>query len=58
MGMKDSERDKAVADHLAAMDDEIARLRRAEAALDRRMAAAEQERQALEDETRRRSEDD
>jgi hypothetical protein len=54
--MKDSERDKAVADHLAALDDEIARLRKAEAALDRRLAAAEDERRAMADETQRRIE--
>jgi erythromycin esterase-like protein len=55
--MNDSERDRAVADHLAALDDEIARLRKAEAALDRRLAAAEDERRALADETQRRVED-
>jgi cell division protein FtsB len=51
---RDAERDKAVQDHLAALDDEIARLRRMEAALDRRIAEADDERQAIEDETRRR----
>ena len=46
--MKDSERDDAVESHLDALDDEIARLRKMEAALDRRIAAAEEERRAIE----------
>ena len=53
-GMDDAERDEAVDAHLAALDDEIARLRRMEAALDRRIAEADDERRAIEDETRRR----
>ena len=46
---EDAERDEAVREHLAALDDEIARLRRMEAALDRRIAAADDERRAIED---------
>lgn len=46
--MKDSERDEAVEAHLDALDDEIARLRKMEAALDRRIEAAEEERRAIE----------
>jgi hypothetical protein len=49
---RDRKRDEAVNDHLAALDDEIARLRRMEQALDRRIEAAEDERQAIEDATR------
>jgi phage shock protein A len=52
--MDDAKRDEAVDAHLAALDDEIARLRRMEAALDRRIAEADDERRAIEDETRRR----
>jgi cell division protein FtsB len=50
----DAERDEAVREHLAALDDEIARLRRMEAALDKRIAAADDERRAIEE----RMEDD
>ena len=50
--MEDADRDKAVQDHLAALDDEIARLRKMEAAMDRRIEAAEEERRAIEDATR------
>ncbi|MEA2448955.1 MAG: hypothetical protein QOG63_887 [Thermoleophilaceae bacterium] len=50
--MEDRERDEAVKEHLEALDDEIARLRRMEAAMDRRIAAAEEERRAIEDATR------
>ncbi len=46
---EDAERDEAVREHLAALDDEIARLRRMEAALDRRIAAADDERRAIEE---------
>jgi chromosome segregation ATPase len=46
------ERDEAVKEHLSALDDEIARLRKMEEALDRRIEAAEEERQAIEDATR------
>jgi phage shock protein A len=56
--MDDAKRDEAVDAHLAALDDEIARLRRMEAALDRRIAEADDERRAIEDETRRRGEPD
>jgi phage shock protein A len=52
--MDDAQRDEAVEEHLAALDDEIARLRRMEAALDRRIAEADDERRAIEDEARRR----
>jgi len=44
--MKDAERDAAVEKHLADLDDEIARLRRMEAALDRRLDAWDQDRGA------------
>ena len=54
---RDQKRDEAVRDHLAALDDEIARLRRMEDALDRRIEAAEEERQAIEDATRPRDEE-
>ena len=53
-GRDDAERDEAVESHLAALDEEIARLRRMEAALDRRIAEADDERRAIEDEARRR----
>ena len=51
-GMEDRERDEAVEAHLSALDDEIARLRNMEAAMDRRIADAEAERAAIEDATR------
>jgi hypothetical protein len=50
--MDEDDRDKAVEDHLEALDDEIARLRRMEAAMDRRIAEAEAERRAIEEATR------
>jgi chromosome segregation ATPase len=50
--MEEKDRDEAVKEHLEALDDEIARLRRMEAAMDRRIAAAEDERRAIEDATR------
>jgi hypothetical protein len=53
--MKDTERDEAVRDHLTALDEEIARLRQMEAALDRRIAEADDERQAIQDATRDQS---
>ena len=52
--MEDSERDEAVEAHLSALDEEIARLRRMEAALDRRIEAADEERRAIEEATRPR----
>ena len=48
-GVKDSDRDEAVEAHLGALDDEIARLRKMEAALDKRIAAADAERRAIEE---------
>jgi phage shock protein A len=51
-GMEEPDRDKAVEEHLEALDDEIARLRRMEAAMDRRIAEAEAERRAIEEATR------
>ena len=51
-GVEESDRDEAVKEHLEALDDEIARLRRMEAAMDRRIAAAEDERRAIEDATK------
>jgi hypothetical protein len=44
---RDAERDAAVAKHLEALDDEIARLRRLEAAMDQRIADAEDERREI-----------
>ncbi|MEA2428202.1 MAG: hypothetical protein QOF37_1830 [Thermoleophilaceae bacterium] len=54
--MEDEERDAAVEDHLKALDGELARLRKLEAAMDRRIEEAEEERRAIEDQARRRSE--
>ena len=54
--VKDSERDAAVEAHLGALDEEIARLRKMEAALDRRIEQADDERRAVEEKTRRRGE--
>jgi hypothetical protein len=48
MGDED-DRHAAVEAHLEALDDEIARLRRMEAAMDRRLAKAEEERRAIEE---------
>ena len=45
----DAERDAAVAKHLDALDDEIARLRRLEVAMDRRIADAEDEQRDIAD---------
>jgi len=56
--VKDDERDAAVEQHLQALDDELARLRRLEAAMDRRIADAEDERRAIEDEVRGSPDDD
>ena len=50
--MDDSERDAAVDAHLKDLDDEIARLRKLEAAMDRRIEEAEDERRAIADGTR------
>jgi phage shock protein A len=55
--VKDDERDAAVEQHLKALDDELARLRRLEAAMERRIADAEDERRAIEDEVRGRPSD-
>jgi hypothetical protein len=52
--VKDDERDAAVEQHLKALDDELSRLRRLEAAMERRIAEAEDERRAIEDEVRGR----
>lgn len=46
--MNDDERDAAVRAHLDALDAEIERLHRMEAAMDRRIAAAEAEKRAIE----------
>ena len=51
--MKDSERDEAVESHLKDLDDELARLRKLEQAMDRRIAEAEAERNAIEEGARR-----
>ncbi len=53
--MKDDERDAAVNEHLKALDDELERLRKLEAAMDRRIA--DDERRAIEDEVRGRPDD-
>jgi hypothetical protein len=45
--MEDEERDAAVEEHLKALDDELARLKKMDAAMDRRIAEAEAERAAL-----------
>ena len=47
--MNDDERDAAVDEHLKAMDDELARLKKMEAAMDRRIAEAEEERRKIEE---------
>ena len=47
--MKDDERDAAVEEHLKALDEELARLRKMEAAMDRRIAEAEEEKRRLEE---------
>jgi vacuolar-type H+-ATPase subunit H len=56
--MDDQERDAAVRDHLKALDDELARLKKMEAAMDRRIEEAEEERQAIADKARRRTDRD
>ena len=50
--MEERDSDEAVREHLEALDDEIARLRKMEAAMDRRIEAAEEERRAIEEATR------
>jgi phage shock protein A len=47
--VKDDERDAAVEEHLKALDDELARLRKMEEAMDRRIAEAEEEKRKLEE---------
>ena len=47
--VKDDERDAAVDEHLKALDDELARLKKMEAAMDRRIAEAEEEKRRLEE---------
>ena len=47
--MKDDERDAAVEEHLKALDDELARLRKMGEAMDRRIAEAEEEKRKLEE---------
>jgi hypothetical protein len=47
--VKDEERDAAVEEHLKALDDELARLKKMEAAMDRRIAEAEEEKRRLEE---------
>jgi hypothetical protein len=47
--VKDDERDAAVEQHLRALDDELARLRKMEAAMDRRIAEAEDDKRRLEE---------
>ena len=56
--MKDDERDAAVDQHLKALDDELARLRKLEEAMDRRIAEADDQRRAIEDEVRGRPDED
>ncbi len=48
--------DVDVEGHLQALDDELARLRKLEAAMDRRIEEAERERRVIEDATRRAAE--
>ena len=55
--MKDDERDAAVDQHLKALDAELERLRKLEAAMDRRIADAEEQRRAIEDEVHGRPDD-
>jgi hypothetical protein len=47
--VRDDERDEAVDEHLKALDDELARLKKMEAAMDRRIAEAEEEKRRLEE---------
>jgi hypothetical protein len=57
-GVEDPERDTDadVQEHLRALDDEIARLRKLEAAMDRRIDEAEDERRAIEESINRAGE--
>jgi hypothetical protein len=48
-GVEDEERDEAVKEHLEALDDELARLKKMEAAMDRRIAEAEEEKRRIEE---------
>jgi hypothetical protein len=47
--VEDEERDAKVEEHLKALDDELARLKKMEAAMDRRIAEAEDEKRRLEE---------
>jgi phage shock protein A len=47
--MDDEERNAAVDEHLKALDDELARLKKMEAAMDRRIAKAEEEKRQIEE---------
>ena len=47
--VNDDERDDAVQEHLKALDDELARHKKMEAAMDRRIAEAEEEKRRLEE---------
>jgi hypothetical protein len=47
--VEDEKRDAAVDEHLKALDDELARLKKMEAAMDRRIAEAEEEKRRLEE---------
>ena len=47
--VEDDERDAAVQEHLKALDEELARLRKMEATMDRRIAEAEDEKRRLEE---------
>jgi phage shock protein A len=47
--VNDDERDAAVEQHLKALDDELARLKKMEQAMDRRIADAEDEKRRLEE---------
>lgn len=51
--MTEDDRRAAVDAHLQALDEELARLRRLEAAMDKRIEAAEEERRQLADGARR-----
>jgi phage shock protein A len=48
-GVEDEKHDAAVDEHLKALDDELARLKKMEAAMDRRIAEAEEEKRRLEE---------
>jgi phage shock protein A len=47
--MEDDERNAAVDEHLKALDEELARLRKMEAAMDRRIEEAEEEKRQIEE---------